>query len=171
VRSPVWDEEAPDDDRRPDLARALAILVTVLALAACGGGSSGGNNAPQQSAAGAAPVANGVVPPGSSVYFGSAYDPATFAVADKSSRIKKGSPVVAVGRALAAVDPTGVKVRIESDGQPKPLRPPTTMDNPSSATLFASDLTADALGPGTWIVSYLDSEGRTLASGFLTIIP
>jgi hypothetical protein len=153
------------------LARALAILVTVLALAACGGGSSGGGGAPQQSAAGAAPVTNGVVPPGSSIYFGSAYDPTTFAVADKSSRIKKGSPVVAVGKALAPVDPTGVKVRIEADGRPKPPRPPTAMDNASSATFFATDLTADALGPGTWVVSYLDPEGRTLASGFLTIIP
>jgi hypothetical protein len=45
------------------------------------------------------------------------------------------------------------------------------MDNPASATFFATDLSKDALTPGTWIVQYVNPEGRVLASGFLTVAP
>ncbi len=151
---------------------ALSVLILVLALgvAACGGGSSAGGDA-AASVPGAATVTNGEVPPGSSVFFGSAFDPSSFAVADRSARIKAGEPVVAVGRALAPVDGSTVQVRLETSGAAKPLRPPTAMDNPANATFMVADLTSDNLGPGTWIVSFVNSSNRVIASGFLSILP
>ena len=157
------------------MPRVPAILFAILALslAACGGGgggSEGGGAA--ASAAGAAPVANGDIPPGSTVFFGSAYDPSTFAVADKTGKIAQGqTPIVAVGKALAPVDGTGVQVQIKAGGKPKPLRAPVAMDNPANASFFATDLSGDNLTPGTWIVSFVNPEGRVLASGFLSVGP
>jgi hypothetical protein len=156
------------------MSRVLGILVAILALslAACGGGGGSGGGGAAASAAGAAPVANGAIPPGSSVFFGSAYDPATFAVADKTGKIAQGqTPVVAVGKALAPVDGTGVQVEVKAGGKAKPLRAPVAMDNPTSTTFFATDLSGDNLTPGTWIVSFVNPEGRVLASGFLSVGP
>ncbi|MDQ1324657.1 MAG: hypothetical protein QG587_1993 [Chloroflexota bacterium] len=154
------------------MPRALAILLVTLALvtAACGGGGGSGGGGAAASAAGAAPVADGDIPPGSTVFFGSAYDPSTFAVADKTGKITQGqTPIVAVGKALAPVDGTGVQVQIAAGGKPKPLRAPDAVDNPGSASFFAADLSADNLTPGTWIVSFVNPEGRVLASGFLSV--
>ncbi len=157
------------------MPRVLAILFVALALvvAACGDGG-GGDSAGTGAAAshpGAAPVANGDTPPGSTVFFGSAYDPTTFAVADKVSRIKVGDTVVAVGKALAPVDGSGVQLKLEEGGRAKPARAPDAMDNPGSASFFASDLSGDGLTPGTWIVSFVNPQGRVLASGFLSVAP
>ena len=101
----------------------------------------------------------------------SAYDPTTYAVADKSTKAKVGAPIVAVGRALAPVDGTGVTIEIKLNGTAKPKRPPDVIDNPTSATFFATDLTKDGLTPGTWIISYINPSNRVLASGFLTVAP
>jgi hypothetical protein len=154
------------------MRRILAVLVLGVVVAGCGpvagqpaggdGGSAGG---------GGAPVANGALPPGSSVYFGSAYDPTTFAVADRSTKAKVGAPIVAVGKALAPVDGTDIKLQLTLNGQSKPLRAPDKMDNPSSASLFASDLSNDNLTPGTWIVSFVNGNNRVIASGFLSVAP
>jgi hypothetical protein len=156
------------------MPRVPAILFAILALtlAACGGGNDSGGGGAAASAAGAAPVANGDIPPGSTVFFGSAYDPATFAVADKTGKIAQGqTPIVAVGKALAPVDGTGVQVEIKAGGKPKPLRAPVAMDNPANASFFATDLSGDNLTPGTWIVAFVNPEGRVLASGFLSVGP
>lgn len=156
------------------MPRVLAILFAILsiALAACGGGNGTEGGGAAASAAGAAPVANGAIPPGSTVFFGSAYDPATFAVADKTGKIALGqTPIVAVGKALAPVDGTGVQVQITAGGKAKPLRAPVAMDNPASASYFATDLSGDNLTPGTWIVSFVNPNGRVLASGFLSVSP
>ena len=156
------------------MPRVLAILLVTLALvtAACGGGGGSGGGGAAASAAGAAPVADGDIPPGSTVFFGSAYDPATFAVADKTGKIAQGqTPIVAVGKSLAPVDGTGVQVQIKAGGKPKPLRAPVAMDNPANASFFATDLSGDNLTPGTWIVAFVNPEGRVLASGFLSVGP
>lgn len=158
------------------MPRVLAITVATLALvlAACGGGGGGGDGAGASAAAsapGAAPVTGGAIPPGSTVFFGSAYDPATFAVADKTTKIKVGDKVVAVGKALAPVDGTGVKLELKLNAAAKPLRAPDAMDNPATSEFFASDLSGDGLTAGTWIVSFVNPQGRVLASGFLSVAP
>ncbi len=155
------------------MPRVLAILFATfaLAVAACGGGASTEGGGAAASVPGAAPVANGQLPIGSNVIFGSAYDPTTFAVADKTGKVKVGATVVAVGKALAPVDPTGVVVKIEANGKAKPPRAPAAMDNPTSASFFATDLSGDGFTPGTWIVSFVNAEGRILASGFLSVVP
>jgi hypothetical protein len=154
------------------MRRILAVLVLGAALAGCGGGTSAnGGGGGGGGGSGGAPVANGAVPPGSSVYFGSAYDPTTFAVADRTTKAKAGAPLVAVGKALAPVDGSDIKLSLTLNGSAKPLRPPDSMDNPSSASFFASDLSKDNLTPGTWIVSFVNGNGRVIASGFLSVAP
>ncbi len=149
----------------------IPVLLLALLVAACGGGGSSGDGGAAASAPGAATVTNGEVPPGSSVYFGSAYDPASFGLADRTTKIKVGDPVVAVGRALAPVDGTTVQLKLEAGGKVKPLRAPSAMDNPESATFMVADLTSDNLGPGTWIVSFVNANNRVIASGFLSVAP
>jgi hypothetical protein len=157
------------------MPRALAILFATLALVltACGGGGGGdgGGASAAASLPGAGSVTNGDTPPGSTVFFGSAYDPATFAVSGKTSRVKLGDAVVAVGKALAPVDGTGVQLELKLNGKAKPKRAPDAMDNPASASFFASDLSGDGLTAGTWIVSFVNAQGRVLASGFLSVAP
>jgi hypothetical protein len=158
------------------MPRVLAILFATLALvlAACGGGGGGGDGAGASAAAsvpGGATVTNGDTPPGSTVFFGSAYDPSTFAVADKTTKVKPGDKVVAVGKALAPVDGTGVMLELKLNGKAKPKRAPDAMDNPASASFFGSDLSGDGLTAGTWIVSFVNAQGRVLASGFLSVGP
>jgi hypothetical protein len=156
------------------MRRVLAILLATVALvlAACGGGGGGGGDASAAaSVPGAAPVTNGDTPPGSTVFFGSAFDPATFAVADKATKVKAGAKVVAVGKALAPVDGSGVKLELKLNGKAKPLRAPDAMDDPATASFFASDLSADGLTAGTWIVAFVNAQGRVLASGFLSVAP
>ena len=144
------------------LRPAVAARATVATGAAVGGASA---------PAGAGTVTGGEIPAGSTVFFGSAYDATTFAVADKTGKIKQGATVVAVGKALAPVDGTGVKLKLEAGGQARPTRAPDAIDNPASATFFASNLTGDNLTPGTWIVSFVNPPGRVLASGFLSVSP
>jgi len=155
------------------MPRALAILFATLTLvlAACGGGGDGAAASAAASVPGAAAVTNGDTPPGSTVFFGSAYDPSTFAVADKTTKIKAGDKVVAVGKALAPVDGAGVKLELKLSGKAKPLRAPDAMDNPATASFFGSDLSADGLTAGTWIVAFVNAQGRVLASGFLSVAP
>jgi hypothetical protein len=152
------------------MPRILAVFVLAAALGGCGGGGAPAD-ANGGGGGGAAPAANGAVPPGSNVYFGSAYDPASFAVADKSTKAKVGAPIVAVGKALAPVDGSDIKLQLTLNGSSKPLRPPDAMDNPTSASFFASDLTKDNLTPGTWIVSFINGNNRVIASGFLSVAP
>jgi len=154
----------------PRIAAVLVMAVAAVLVVGCGGG--GGVPAGEApSAGGQGAVTNGTIPAGSTVAFGSAYDPTTYAVADKSTKAKVGAPLVAVGKALAPVDGTGVKIEIKLNGTAKPLRPPDVIDNPASATFFATDLTKDGLTPGTWIISYINPSNRVLASGFLTVAP
>ena len=155
------------------MRRILAVVVLAAIVTACGGGGGDGGapagGAP--SAGGQGAVANGDIPAGSTVAFGSAYDPTTYAVADKTTKAKAGTPLVAVGRALAPVDGTGIQIEIKANGVAKPLRAPDVIDNPASATFFATDLSKDGLTPGTWIVQYINPAKRVIASGFLTITP
>jgi hypothetical protein len=145
------------------------LVVLAMALAACGGEAPPAG--PGGSVGGQGAVTNGTVPAGSTVAFGSAYDPTTYAVADKSTKAKVGATIVAVGKALAPVDGSGVKIEIKANGVAKPLRAPDVIDNPASASFFATDLTKDGLTPGTWIISYVNPDGRVLASGFLSVAP
>jgi hypothetical protein len=149
----------------------VVLAVVAVMVVGCGGGGGGAPADGAASAPGQGAVSNGTIPGGATVAFGSAYDPTTYAVADKSSKAKVGTTIVAVGRALAPVDGSDIMIEIKANGTAKPKRAPDVMDNPASATFFATDLTKDGLTPGTWIISYVNGANRVLASGYLTITP
>lgn len=141
-------------------AVCIALLVLGCGDAAPAGGGGGG---------GGGGVSAGV-PPLSVVWFGSAFDPASFAVTDKTSDVKQGSPVVAVGKLFTARPAEEISVRISAGGnvrQTLPLAPGTT----GTIEVAAADLTAANLGPATYIVSFVDKKGTVLAAGKLNIIP
>jgi hypothetical protein len=122
--------------------------------AADGGGGGGGGDLP------GAPI----------VIFGTAYDPTALTVTGKTTSLKAGTPMVAVGRAFTARPANTVMVQVGSGSSSRPPRPVSASNNADSADLFATDLSGDQLAPGTWIVSFV-AGGRTIASGFLTVTP
>jgi hypothetical protein len=150
------------------MARTLGLVLMLVVVVACGGGG-----APAAAGSGAAGGGGGSDLPGpSNVLFGTSFDPASFGVAEKSKQFKQGTPLVAVGRSLAAQAASGVMVQVGSSGSTTlPKRPVTASNNPDNADLFAVDLTADKLPPGTWIVSFIGGSGRIIASGNVTITP
>jgi hypothetical protein len=150
-----------------------ALLAIGVLLAACGGADNGGGNGGGASAGGGGGGGGGGgdLPLGSSVLFGSAFDPGSLAVTGKATSLKQGTPMVAVGRALAAQNPADVTVTIAAPGQNPPPQPITAANGTDSADLFAIDLAPFHLKPGTFIINFLDANKRVLASGFLSITP
>ncbi|MBA2382750.1 MAG: hypothetical protein H0V73_11625 [Chloroflexi bacterium] len=139
-----------------------ALLVVAFVMAGCGGGDNGGG--------GGGGGGGADLPVAPIVIFGTAYDPATLAVAGKAGSLKAGTPMVAVGRAFTARPPGEVTVVVSSGSSIKPARPVGASNSPDSADLFATDLTPDRLTPGTWQVEF-HAGGRIIASGFLAVTP
>jgi hypothetical protein len=142
---------------------AFAILAVV--LASCGGstpntGGGGGGGG------------GGDLPNASTVIFGSAFDPTTLVVSGKTGTVKQGTvPLVAVGRVFTARPPSEVTVTVGSGSRNLGPRPVTASNSADQADLFASDLSSDNLGPGTWVVDFKTSAGKIVASGFLVVTP
>jgi hypothetical protein len=142
-----------------------AFGMVALLVAACGGGT------PAESGGGGGGGGGGDLPAPSTVVFGTAYDPASFGVSGKTTTVKAGSTVVAVGRAFTPRPASDIVVQVGSGSTNKPPRPPAATNNPESADIFAFDLTGDALPPGTWVISFTTPAGKIVASGYLTVTP
>jgi hypothetical protein len=144
------------------MRRAFVALVFGLVASACGdaGPPAGGGGANVTTA----------VPPISVVWFGSAFDPATFALTDKTGAVKQGAPLVAVGHLFAARDPDGVSVQISTGGSVRQTLP-VAVGPGGPQDVYGADLTSASLGPATYIVSFVDKRGSVLASGNLNVTP
>ena len=139
----------------------LVFLVMASLVAACGGGGDGG---------GGGGGGGGDLPAGSTVIFGTAYDATSLAVTGKATSLKAGTPMVAVGRSFSARPAASITVQVGSGSSSRPVRPVSASNNADAADLFATDLSVDQLGPGTWVISFL-AGGKIIASGFLTVTP
>ena len=142
------------------MRRAFGAVFIALVVAACGdpgppAGGGGGNVTTD-------------LPPISAVYFGSAFDPATLALTDKGTSFKTGTPIVAIGTLLAARAPADVSVKIETSGSVKATLPvaPGGVGN-----TYGVDLTQANLGPGPYLISFVDTQRRSLASASFNITP
>lgn len=156
------------------IVTATLALVLTAAVAACGGGGSGtGGDAGGGGAAPAsieAPSVNGELPGIGNVLFGASYDPTTLGVQGVVTSVPPATkPLVAVGRTLTPMDPSGVTVQIGQGGNAKKPFPVTASDKPDQAQLFAADISGQNLTPGTWIVSFLSKSRRIIASGYLVV--
>ena len=143
------------------MRRAFGALLIALVMAGCGD--------PGPPAGGGGNVTTDVPPP-SKVWFGSAFDPASFALTAKATAAKQGTPVVAVGRLLTAREPDGVSVQISTGGSVR-LKLAVAAGATGPTDLYGVDLTSSNLGPATYIVSFVDARGSVLASGNLNITP
>jgi hypothetical protein len=146
-----------------------ALLVIGMVLGACGGDGSGGGATATDGGGGGG--GGGDLPRGQSVLFGTSFDPVTLAVTGKDTKFTQGTPVVAVARTLTPRPMSEVAVTVQSPGQNAPKRAVTAAVNPDNGDLFAVDLSADNLGPAVWTVNFVSTNGRIIASGFLTITP
>jgi hypothetical protein len=142
------------------MRRAFGAVLIALMVAACGdpgppAGGGGGNVTTD-------------LPPISAVYFGTAFDPATLALSDKGTSFKKGTPIVAIGTLLAARPPEEMSVKVETSGSVKATLPvaPGGVGN-----TFAVDLTPANLGAGPFLISFVDKQGKALASASFNITP
>lgn len=142
----------------------LVVLVMASIVAGCGGGGDGGGGG------GGGGGGAGDLPAASTVIFGTAYDPTSLAVTGKATSLKAGTPMVAVGRAFSARPAASITVQVGSGSNSRPVRPVAASNNAESADIFATDLSGDQLGPGTWVISFL-AGGKIIASGFLTVSP
>lgn len=140
------------------MRRAFWILMIALVVAACGDPAppAGGGNVTTDK------------PPISAVWFGTAFDPASLALTDKATAFKAGSPIVAIGTLLAARPPEEVSVKIETSGNVRATIPvaPGGVGN-----TYAADLTVANLGPGSYLISFVDRTGKAFASASFNVTP
>jgi hypothetical protein len=141
--------------------KSFALLVVALLVAACGSGDNGGGGGNQAVAAG--------LPPLSSAWFGSSFDPATLSVMDKTSSVKAGAPVVVVGHLLSPHDVSAIKVRVSSAGNVEGEEPVVGPNGATSSEILAADLSSLKLGPGTHVVAFVTSTSAILASASLVV--
>jgi len=106
------------------------------------------------------------VPPVGVVWFGSAFDPGTFAVTGRAATMKAGSPIVAVGNFLQPKPPEDMTVVIQKLGTTV-ARLPLPAGQPSKT--FGIDLSGENLTAGNYLVNFVDKNRRTLAAGNLVI--
>lgn len=140
------------------MRRAFGILMIALVVAACGDSPppAGGGNVTTDK------------PPISAVWFGSAFDPATLALSDKATSFKAGSPIVAIGTLLATRAAEEVSVKIETSGN---VRATIPVAPGGAGNTFGADLTSANLGPGSYLISFVDKTGKAFASASFNVTP
>lgn len=143
------------------MRRALALLILIVVAAGCGGSAPGG---------GGGGGGGGEFPPLSVAWFGTAFDPSSFALQGRATGLKQGTPIVAVGTLFSSRPPEDMSVTISIGGSVRKTVP-VAAGAPSPSSTYAADLTPAALGPGTYIVSFVDKKGTILASGNLNVTP
>jgi len=79
--------------------------------------------------------------------------------------------MVAVGASFSAQDPATVTVKVTSGSNAFGPSAPSASTPQGQATYFGLDLTADKLTPGTWQIEFFSAEKRSIAAGFLTVLP
>ena len=147
--------------------RALRAFVLAV-VAALVLGCSGSGSPPAGSGGGGGGGGSGQLPPVGSVWFGSAFDPATLAVSDRATTLKAGTPMAAVGHFLQAKPPEDMTVTVSKLGSIL-HRLPVTGNGPAKA--FGIDLTPQKLDAGKYVITFVDKNRRTLAAGSLAVTP
>jgi hypothetical protein len=144
------------------MRRAFGVLLVAVLLTACGSSSGGGGG-------GGGGGATGEQPPLSVAWFGTSVD-SNFGIVGRLQSIKSGSPVFVVGHLFPAHDPAEVSVTISIGGsivKNVNLLPGAGGSN----DVVSADLSGTGLGPGTYIVSFVDPKHTILATGNLSVTP
>jgi hypothetical protein len=147
------------------MMRALRAFLLAVAAALVIGCSGSGSPPP---AGGGGGGGTGQLPPVGTVWFGSAFDPASLAVTGRTTSLKAGSPIVAVGHFLQPKPPEDMTVTV-SKQQSILHRLPVTGSGPAKA--FGIDLSAQKLDAGNYLITFVDKNRRTLAAGNLVVTP
>lgn len=110
--------------------------------------------------------AAGNIPPAGEIWFGTSFDPTTFAISGKTSSARVGSTPVMVAQLTRAVTSGQVNVRISWNGQ-------VIANQNVSIQGTSGELLGSSIGPfqfaGTYLYELTDLGGNRLASGTLTV--
>ena len=152
------------------MKRALGLVLVAVVLAACGdtGGGGGGGGDAGTLVGGPGTTLSEGLPPVSAVYFGTAYDAGTMAIYDKAVKFKSGGPLVAVATLLAPKDKADMKVTVEINGSVKAT---LQLSDGGNGQTYGVDLSGQKFAPGSYLVSFLTTAGKNLASASVTITP
>ncbi len=144
----------PGSRRLPIILVSVIILVLVLAWqqgllsSLTSGGGSAGN-----------------IPPTGQMWFGTSFDPNTFAVSGRTSTTTKGTTVAAVATLPRSVSSGDINMRVSLDG--------TVIGVQQISMTGSGELFGVTLGPyfvgGAYKYDILDLGGNVLASGSLTV--
>lgn len=148
---------APTSSRRPLVIGAVIALVVVALI----GAWQLGLFARLTSSAGTA----GNIPPTGQIWFGSSFDPSTFALSGITTTARTGTTVALVARLPRTVSSGDVNMHVSLNGT-LVLNQPVAMTG--SGDLFGSTVTPFVV-PGTYKYELVDVGGNVLASGTLTV--
>ena len=152
-----------DCEEKGNMRRAVGVLLIAVLLTACGessppagGGGGGGGGGPAE------------VPPLSVAWFGTSVDATSFGIVGRFTSAKQGSPIFVVGHLFPAHDAADLSVAISIGGsvQKTVTLLPGAGEN---GAILSADLSGASLGPGVYIVSFVDPKGTIFASGNLTV--
>jgi hypothetical protein len=143
-------------------AELLVVALITVTLAGAGYLVLGGSGA--KLATGPGPTLTPVIvdlPPSGQIWFGSSFDPATFALKAKTFRVNINTPFSMVASLTRSVDGADLSVRLSLDGG-------LAKSQPLHVTGFGAvwGFTPDPLpAGGTWRYDLVDIGGDVLASG------
>jgi hypothetical protein len=144
------------------MRRVAGVLLIAVLLTACG------NSAPGGSGGGGGGGGPAEIPPLSVAWFGTSVDPTTFGIVGRTTGFKQGSAMFVVGHLFPANDPAEVSVAISIGGsvrQKLQLMPGAG----GAGDIVSADLSGTGLGPGVYIVSFVNTKNTILATGNLHI--
>lgn len=107
----------------------------------------------------------GNIPPSGQIWFGSSFDPKTFAVSGRTTTARTGSSVAMVAYLPRSVSSGDINLRVLADG--------TMIANQSVTMTGSGELFGTTVGPfylaGSYRYEVTDIGGNVLASGTLTV--
>jgi hypothetical protein len=113
----------------------------------------------------ALPASSPDVPPVGTIWFGESFDPKTLELTGKTTSVGTGDPLVMVANVGKSVTVADLKVRESANGDKRPL---LTIKSKAKGAVFGLEM--NRIGtPGKWKYEILDTDGKVLASGTITV--
>jgi hypothetical protein len=110
-------------------------------------------------------VQPGNQPPAGTIWFGSSFDPTTFAISGRTSSISVGSPISGVAHLTRSMAGSELSIRVELNGA---VIATVKTGWSGSGDIWGFTPVAPTIA-GTWTYQLVDVGGNVLASGALTV--
>ena len=114
----------------------------------------------------AVPASSPDVPPVGTIWFGASFDSKTLELTGKTTTVGTGDPLVMVANVGKSVTVADLKVRESANGDKRPLL--TIKSKAKDTSVFGLEMRRIGT-PGKWKYEILDTDGKVLASGTITV--